>query len=236
MLCGVLSGGGKCCSPVMCACVCAAPLLYSQVPLQLPSPSGSTGHIEETSSKRAVQRVWADIPKEIERRLPLELHRLKEAYASFKAIAECGEHGLEFIKHVFSSILGGQTVESVVHVADDSWLVKEQVLSQRPDLGDVVTLVLPRIQVRAKWKRVGLGLGMKKNSIDKLEQQFSNDDDRYLETLSYWLEHGSSVTWKTLLDVLGHFETWHTVDELTGKIVSVLGGGDQVSMQVLCVE
>ena len=23
MLCGVLSGGGKCCSPVMCACVCA---------------------------------------------------------------------------------------------------------------------------------------------------------------------------------------------------------------------
>ena len=24
MLCGVLSGGGKCCSPVMCACVCAA--------------------------------------------------------------------------------------------------------------------------------------------------------------------------------------------------------------------
>ena len=49
----------------------------------------------------------------------------------------------------------------------------------------------------------------------------------------YWLEHGSSVTWKTLLDVLGHFETKHTVDELTAKIVSVLGGGDQVS--VCCV-
>ena len=232
----MLSGGGKCCSPVMCACVCTAPLLYSQVPLQLPSPSGSTGHIEETSSKRAVQRVWADIPKEIERGLPLELHRLKEAYASFKAIAECGEHGLEFIKRVFSSILGGQTVESVVHVADDSRLVQEQVLGQHPHLGDVVTHVLPRIPVRSNWKEVGLFLGMRKSTLDELGKQFPNDNKCYLEPLCYWLEHGSSVTWKTLLDVLGRFETWHTVDELTGKIVSVLGGGDQVSVQVLSVE
>ena len=221
----------------VCLCLyCPSSLLHSQVPLQLPSPSGSTGHIEETSSKRAVQRVWADIPKEIERGPPLELHRLKEAYASFKAIAECGEHGLEFIKRVFSSILGGQTVESVVHVADDSRLVQEQVLGQRPDLGDVVTHVLPRIQVRSKWKEVGLILGMRKTTLDELGKQFPSDNKCYLETLSYWLKHGSSVTWKTLLDVLGHFETKHTVDELTDKIVSVLGGGDQVSVQVLCVE
>ena len=179
--------------------------------------------------------VWAGIPKEIERRLPLELLRFKEAYASIKAIAEYGEHGLEFIKDAFSSILGGQTVVSVVHVADDSQLVKEQVLGQCPDLGDVVTHVLPHIQVR-HWKRVGLALGMWKNSLDELGQKFPNDDDRCLETLSYWLEHGSNVTWKTMLDVLGHFETKHTVDELTGKIVSVLEGGEQVSVQVLCVE
>ena len=36
VLCGVLSGGGKCCSPVMCACVCAA--LFSP-PLSGPSPA-----------------------------------------------------------------------------------------------------------------------------------------------------------------------------------------------------
>ena len=40
------------------------------------------------------------------------------------------------------------------------------------------------------------------------------------------------MTWKTLLDVLGHFETKHTVDELMTKIVSVLGGGYQVSVCV----
>ena len=181
------------------------------------------------------QGVWAGVPQEIEVRLPLALPQVKEAYASIKAIAEDGEHGLEFIIGVFSSILGAQTVESVVQVADDSRLVKEQVLGQRPDLGDVVTHVLPHIQVR-HWKRVGLTLGMWKRTLDAVGQQFTSEDDRYLETLSYWLEHGSSVTWKTLLDVLGHFETKHTVDELTDKIVPVLGGGDQVSVWVLCVE
>ena len=83
--------------------------------------------------------------------------------------------------------------------------------------------------MRSKGKSIGLALGIKKNTID----QFSNEDDPYLETLNYWLEHGSSVTWKTLLDVLGRFETKHTVDELTAKIVSVFGGGDQES--VCCV-
>ena len=174
--------------------------------------------------------VWADIPHEIEVKHPQALPQLKEAYASIKAIADDGEYGQEFIKRVFSSILGEQPVYSVGYAADDSQLVKEQVLGQRPDLGDVVTHVLPHIQVR-HWKRVGLALGMKSSTLDGLGQQFPNDDDRYLETLSYWLEHGSSVTWKTLLDVLGHFETKHTIDELTDKIVSELGGAHQVSVQ-----
>ena len=179
--------------------------------------------------------VWADVPQEIKFRHPRALPQVKEAYASIKAIAEDGEHGLEFIKGVFSSIVGAQTVESAVQVADDSRLVKEQVLGQCPDLGDIVTHVLPHIQVR-HWKRVGLALGMRKRTLDDVGQQLTNEDDCYLETLSYWLEHGSSVTWKTLLDVLGCFETKHTVDELTDKIVPVLGGGDQVSVWVLCVE
>ena len=179
--------------------------------------------------------VWADIPEEIELKHALALPRLREAYASMKAIAEDGEHSREFIKGVFSSILGGHIVESVVHVADDNWLVKEQVLGQRPDLGYIVKHVTPHIQAR-HWKRVGLALGMKKSTLDELGEHFSNDDDCHLETMSYWLEHGSSVTWKSLLNVLGHFETKHTVDELTDKIVSVLGGDHQVSVQVLCVE
>ena len=174
--------------------------------------------------------MWADIPQDIEVKHSKALPQLKKTYASIKAIADDGEHGQEFIKRVFSSILGGQPVYSVGYAADDSQLVKEQVLGQRPDLGDVVTHVLPHIQVR-RWKRVGLALGMKKSTLNGLGQQFPNDDDRYLETLSYWLEHGSSVTWKTLLDVLGLSEMECTMAELRGKIVSELGGAHQVSLQ-----
>ena len=134
------------------------------------------------------------------------------------------------MKMAVLKLLGVQTVYSVGYAADDSQLVKEQILGQRPDLGDVVTHVLPHIQVR-HWKRVGLALGMKKSTLDGLGQQFPNDDDRYLETLSYWLEHGSSVTWKTLLDVLGLSEVECTMVKLRGNIVSELGGAHQVSVQ-----
>ena len=173
--------------------------------------------------------VWADIPQDVFLSYRSELFTVSSL---LKQVCDASQGSHEAVKKAVITFLGGQTVESAVHAADDSQLLKKQVLGQCPDLGDVVTHVLPRIQVR-HWKRVGLALGMGKNSLDEHGQKFPNDDDRYLETLSYWLEHGSSVTWKTLLDVLGHFETKHTVDELTAKIVSVLGGGDKVSVQVL---
>ena len=177
--------------------------------------------------------VWADVPHDV---FSTHCSELFMVNSLLMKLCDSSQGGHESVKEAVIRWLGGQTVESVVHVTDDSQLMKEQVLGQRPDLGDVVLHVLPHIQVKSKWKDVGLALGMKKSTADTFEQQFSNDHDRYRETLSYCLEHGSSVTWKTLLDVLGHFETKHTVDELTDKIVSVLGGGHQVSVQVLCIE
>ena len=177
--------------------------------------------------------VWEDIPQDVFLSYRSDLLKIPSL---LNKVCDTSQGGHEAVKTAVIKFLGVQTVESVVHVADDSQLEKEQVLGQHPVLGDVVTHVLPHIQVRSSWKEVGLFLGMKKSTLDELGKQFSNDNKCYLETLSYWLEHGSSVTWKTLLDVLGHFETKHTVDELIDKIVSVLGGGDQVSVQVVCVE
>ena len=170
--------------------------------------------------------VWADIPRDVFVDCCSELFAM---YPLLKKVFDPSQGGHEAVKKAVMKFLGAQTVTSAVQVADDSLLVKEQVLGQCPDLGDVVTHVLPRIQVKSKWKSIGLTLSIAKTTLD----QFSNDDDPYLETLSYWLERGSSVTWKTLLDVLGYFETKHTVDELTDKIVSVLGGGHHVSVGVL---
>ena len=90
------------------------------------------------------------------------------------------------------------------------------------------------------WRVVGLllleDIADVKSTLNAISHQCSDDRNKLLEILSYWLEHGSSVTWKTLLDVLGHFETKHIVDELTSKIASVLGEGHQVSVWVLCAE
>ena len=176
--------------------------------------------------------VWADIPQDVFLRYRSELFTM---YSSLMKMCDTSQGGHEVVKKAVIRFLGGQTVESVVRVADDSQLVKEQVLGQRPDLGDIVKHVLPHIQVR-HWKKVGLAIGMKKNTLDELGQQFPNDDNRYLGILHYWLEYGSNVTWKTLLDALDHFETKYSVDRLTEKIVFVLQGVHQVSVQVLCVE
>ena len=168
--------------------------------------------------------VWADVPQDVFLRYCSELFTIS---SSLKKVCDPSQGGHEAVRMAVIKLLGVQTV---VHAADDSQLLKEQILGQRPGLKDLVTLVLPHIQWR-HWKRVGLALDIEKSTLDGLGQQFSNDDDRYLETLSYWLEHGSSVTWKTMLDVLSLSEAECTMVELRGKIVSELGGAHQVSVQ-----
>ena len=180
--------------------------------------------------------VWADIPQELEGRHPLALPRLKGVYASMKAIAEDGEHGLEFIKGVFSSVLQQPLSDRPLLLRPEQ-LRKDSILRQKPTLPRLACLVVSQVSTQ-NWKLVGLvlveGIADGEDTLNAIAHQFSDDKNRFLETLSYWLEHGSSVTWKTLLDALGYFETKHTVDELTDKIVAVLGGGYQVSVQV-CV-
>ena len=182
--------------------------------------------------------VWADVPKEVEVRHPLELARLKEDYASFKAIAEDGEHGRAFIMRLFFSVLQQPLSDRPPQLSAEQ-LSKDSILRQKPTLSRLTRLIVSQVSTQ-NWKLVGLLLledtADGEDTLNAISHQFSDDRRRFLETLSYWLEHGSSVTWKTLLDILGRFETWHTVDELTDKIVSVLGGGEQVRVQVLCVE
>ena len=179
--------------------------------------------------------VWASVPQEIEVKHPLALHQVKEAYASIKVIAEDSEHGCTFIRHLLSSVLSEPLSDSpLLHGAEQS--SDDGVLRQKPTLSRLARLIMTHVSCQ-NWRLIGLllleDIADAKDTLNAISHQCSDDRNRFLETLSYWLEHGSSVTWKTLLDVLGHFET---VDDLTDKIVSVLGGGDQVSVWVLCVE
>ena len=178
--------------------------------------------------------VWASIPRDIEVKHPQALPRLKEAFVSMRAIAREGEHGCEFLKGVFSSVLHQPLCDRPSLLSAEQ-LGKENVLRQKPKLSILCRLIMPHVSFQ-NWKLVGLllleDIADSVETLNAFSHQFSDDRNRFLETLNYWLKHGSSVTWKTLLDVLGHFETKHTIDELTDKIVSELGGADQVS--VLC--
>ena len=79
--------------------------------------------IEEAGGRPGV---WAGMPQEIETKHPIALPRVKEAYSSFKAIAEGGESGREFMKVVVSSILRLPTAEREVQTDDNSWQIKEE--------------------------------------------------------------------------------------------------------------
>ena len=163
--------------------------------------------------------VWAEIPQDVY----AEDHmKLLAGYVLMNHVCQMNKGGQEARK-VFLSILGGrQSVEGEIRDSNESQFAKAQVLGKHPNLEDVVKYVLPRVQV-SNWKAVGLALSIGKSTLDQIEHQFSKEYDCYLETLSYWIEHGSNATWKTLLDVLGYFETKHAVEELMDKIVSVLG-------------
>ena len=164
--------------------------------------------------------VWANIPQEIEAKQPLALARLKEDFFSMVAIAREGECGRDFLRGVFSSVLR----EPLCHrpsLLSAEQLGKENVLRQKPKSSKLCHLIIPHVSSQ-NWKLVGLllleDIADSEEALDAFSHQFGDDRNRFLETLSYWLENGSSVTWKTLLDVLGHFETKHNIDELTTRL------------------
>ena len=176
--------------------------------------------------------VWVDVPQEIEANQPLALLQLKEAYSSIKAIAEAGEHGHQLIKRVFTSVLQQPLCERPP-LCNAEQPDCDGILRHKPKLSKLTSIILSKVSTQ-NWKLVGLllldNITDGEEKLKSISHQFSDDRNRFLETLSYWLEHGSSVTWKTLLEVLGHYETKHTIDELTHKIVSELGGANEVSI------
>ena len=180
--------------------------------------------------------VWVDVPQEIEANQPLALLQLKEAFPSIKAIAEAGEHGRQLIKSVFSSVLQQPLCERPP-LCNAEQQNSDDILRHKPKLSKLTSIILSKVSTQ-NWKLVGLllldNIADGEEKLKSISHHFSDDRNRFLETLSYWLEHGSSVTWKTLLDVLGHFETKHTIDELTDKIKSELGGASKVR-KMFCV-
>ena len=150
---------------------------------------------------------WANLPKEMGQ-------KTIAACLAVKVLIGYGEQGIEAISTILSFV-GYQSAEEESSEAN-------RILQGRPNRSLVLKHVMSRLQHKDKWERVGDLLEVDEEELDRLGEKATSDDEAYYSMLKYWLKHGYQVTWKTLLDAVGHFETKKTVDDMTNKIVEEL--------------
>ena len=129
-----------------------------------------------------------------------------------------GELGQQAVQAVVSHLLGNATAEQGTST-DESYLQQQKVLDQRPDLAVIVGTVLPKLDCQ-NWKDIGILLHVPSSALDDIDQKHNQPRHKYREALIYWLNHSKAASWRTLLEVLGHFETKYTMDQMTSEILA----------------
>ena len=56
---------------------------------------------------------------------------------------------------------------------------------------------------KAKWKFIGLKLGVPKGELDAIQYNGSSVGEKMMETLDKWLQSGRNTTWKALAEAMG---------------------------------
>ena len=148
--------------------------------------------------------MWADLPKEMAQKRMEILRSLKKVRGS--------EFGEDYIRTLL--IMCGCLIKE----EEGSKAAQNVVLAQTPEQSDVEECVRSNVKELSKWRRVGELLKVNAPVLDKLAKDADGSDDAYCSMLKYWLKHGHSVTWKTLLDAIGHFETKKTMDDIREKM------------------
>ena len=152
--------------------------------------------------------LWANLPKQMEQ-------KCIGAFLAVKELIDCDEVGKEATSRILSflgyQLVGGEEISEA-----------NRIMGGRPSRSLIDKHVLSKLQHKNKWERVGNLLEVDEGKLDRLGEEAPSDDEAYYSMLKHWLKHGSQVTWKTLLDAIGHFETKKTVDDITDKIVEEL--------------
>ena len=148
-------------------------------------------------------------------------------------VASSSALGQQAMQAVISQLPGRTTVEQGT-ATEESHIHQEKVLNQRPRLSVISTHVIGCISVE-RWRRLGTSLDIPLEVLSDISSTHSSCEDRYLEVLIYWLAHNEAASWRTLLEVLSHFETKQTMDQLTQEVLA--NQDSEVSLmvvQVLC--
>ena len=151
--------------------------------------------------------LWANLPKEI---LPV-------CTGIFARVNQLRDLQLdEVIVSRISSYFSYQTCSGGGRQKDEE---KNAILEKKPKVSSVVKHVLSNLKCKGKWERVGNLLEIDEDTLNRLGEESPDSDDAYYSMLKYWLKHGHNVSWKILLDTVGHFETKKTVNDMTERIV-----------------
>ena len=152
----------------------------------------------------------------------------------------------EIMKLESSGALGQQALQAVLRrlrrrttveqgtATDESYICQEKLLYQRPDLSVIITTILPKVEF-GNWEETGILLQVPMSTLEHLERNHCKLRDRYRKVLQYWLDHDKAASWKLLLEVLSHFETKQTMDQLTQELLATqVGTVTYMFMQSAC--
>ena len=140
------------------------------------------------------------------------------AHQELMKVASSGALGQQAVQAVISQLPGRTTVEQGT-ATEESHIRQQKVFDQRPDLSIISTYIIGRVSVE-RWRRLGIALKIPLEVLSHISSTHSSCEDRYLEVLIYWLAHNEQACWKTLLEVLGHFEPKQTMDQLTQEVLA----------------
>ena len=154
--------------------------------------------------------MWADLPKEIKEKGISSL-------VSQQDLLSYGSRGQEAALRIISHLFGG--LPSVTSAEDDA---REKILQSKPELRHIVKHVLPRLHHLDCWFDVGILLGVEEDELLTIQSDSKQDRVAYRTMLSTWLKHDRHVTWKCLLDAVGHYEPESMMGEMRGNIAKEL--------------
>ena len=67
----------------------------------------------------------------------------------------------------------------------------------------MVTVYEEVTEAKAKWKFIGLKLGVSPGELAGIESNGKSIDDKLMDTLTKWLESRKNTTWKALAEAMG---------------------------------
>ena len=157
--------------------------------------------------------LWANLPREMEQ-------QAIGAFLPLKALMNCEAGGQEVASRIVAHLFGAYPSRYSESQSEES--VRDKILKKRPELRLIVKHVLPKLHHLDDWFDVGIILEVSEDELLEIQSHSHQNRVAYRTMLSTWLKHGRHVTWNTLLDAVGHFETKKTVDDMTNKIVEEL--------------